>query len=167
MLALVIVQAPRKGPRVRIAAPIDAILPVVLLHSLRCEGTVVRLLLGSLAGPAAEEAANGVADRGANRYAAAKKVSPRSQKWPGRTGTASAAVEAIWPKRPGLLPCWGGALAAAAGGWPATVLVFRCWGGGGMTLGRAGASVGREGALRAGGAAPRRWRGILAVRESK
>jgi hypothetical protein len=45
-----------------------------------------------------------------------------------------------------------------AGGW-AAVDAGRCCCG--ATFGRAGATVGREGALRAGAAAPRRERGIF------
>jgi len=83
--------------------------------------------------------------------------------WPIEEPTATpAAVDAICPKSPGVR---GGACACAGGsGWfvvavgYAAVLEDRF---GGVTLGRAGAIVGRDGALRAGAAAPRLWRGIV------
>lgn len=74
-----------------------------------------------------------------------------------------AAVEAIWPNSPGLLPCWAGTPAfwpATAGGC-AAVVAERAGGPGGVTLERWGAAAGREGAERAGAARPRDCRGIL------
>ena len=83
--------------------------------------------------------------------------------WFWRAVSTYAAVEAIWPKRPGPWEAVCGGLAAEAppfvfafvGGW-AAVAAPRCWGGATVERCGAGAGVGREGALRAGVAAPRR-----------
>lgn len=111
---------------------VRAALPQAVVHGLGLRGRSSGLRLGRGAGAAAEEAADGVADGGADCDTAVGKRKEGSLVWTGfktflvlliggfgsdgRRGHTYAAVEAIWPKRPGPELCWTGGAAAAGGG---------------------------------------------------
>jgi len=105
--------------------------------------------LRRLARTTTEEAADCVPDGRADGYTTVVGIDQLLGRGRGmHQPIAYAAVEAIWPKRPEPPLVW----ACCTAGGCAAVLVLRdgCWGG--VTLGRAGATVGRDGALRAGAA---------------
>lgn len=107
--------------RVLVLLLVGAALPQTVVHGLGGSGLL--RLSGGTGATTGEETTDGVADGGTDSDTAARKlaVSPRKSSTPDFLGKMRrslfgfyfswtyAAVEAIWPKRPGPALCWGGA----------------------------------------------------------